>query len=325
MTIRIAQIVRACQHIASIRYVIYTCAAPLTKLFSCSFCGAGAQAGECQANPAYMMDSCKKSCGACHERPKEARRSGQRPSSGSSSSSSGGGSSSAGSRAGSRGPGGDASSGSRAAADKPATAADLLGDGAYALHVGKIAGKEKALHTARMDLKSARAWCDARGASCAGFTVAVAKPGPLPSGPQAVTFRRAAPSVTSDVGHVAFVRTAADSGTCAEAAGPGCVKATDAKKSSGGGGGSSSGGGGGGATSGESYSSGQMAAYYLRAAEIYSYDGRAKAQDVIDMVRAALPHLTQVLRSCARSLSHSLPLSVPCSLPLFLSIGTDPR
>ena len=31
-----------------------------------------------------------------------------------------------------------------------------------------------------------------------------------------------------------------------------------------------------------------MAAYYLRAAELYSYDGRPRAQDVIDMVRAAL-------------------------------------
>lgn len=273
MTMRIAQTVST---LPQQRLQPHVCAFDQASLlFSCL---SGARAGECQANPAYMMESCKKSCGACRDGPKETRRSGQRASSTRSST---------GSRGGSRGAGGDASSasGSRGAPDKPTAAVDILGDGAYALHVGKIAGKDKPLHSAQMDLKAAKAWCDARRATCAGFSVAVPKPGPLPTGAQTVVFRRAAPSVTSDVGHVAFVRTAADSGTCAEAAGPGCVKG-DAKGSSGGSGSGS--GATSGATSGEPYASAQMAAYYLRAAELYSYDGRPRAQDVIDMVRAAL-------------------------------------
>ena len=261
----------------------------LSLTISRAMYASGAAAGECQANPAYMMEACALSCGQCDKR---GRSSGARSSSAGSSGGGGGSKSSSSSGGSSTGSG----TGSARAPTGADTSSAMLGDGAYSLHVGRIAGKQAALHTGRFDLRGARAWCDARakGAAsqrCAGFSIAVPKPGPMPTGTLQVTFRREATAVADEVSYVSFIRAGKGSGTCSDGgSGRGCSSSSGSSSgSSGGSGGSGSGSAkGGGETSGEGYVNGQVAAYYLRAAEIFSYEGRAKAQDVIDQVRAAL-------------------------------------
>ena len=171
----------------------------------------------------------------------------------------------------------------RTKSDGAVSAGEMLGDGTYSLHVGKIVGgKQSLLHQGNFDLQGARKWCDARKTVCMGFSVAVPKPGPMPGGVLPIMFRREATSVADELSHVSFIRASAGSGTCAE--GGNC----------GGSGGKKGGGSGSGnraaaaATSGEAYQAAQIAAYYLRAAEVLSSEGRPKAQEVIDQVRAAL-------------------------------------
>ena len=55
------------------------------------------------------------------------------------------------------------------------TSDELLGDGAYELHLGRFGGGAKTLHTARLDLRAARAWCDSRPL-CKGFTAHLPEP-----------------------------------------------------------------------------------------------------------------------------------------------------
>ena len=81
-----------------------------------------------------------------------------------------------------------------------------------------------------------------------------------------VSFRRHASSVADDVSHVSYVRVgAAGSGaTCPEGLRSGesgeCVPASSG------------------------YASTQMAAYYVRTAELLSFVGKEKAQDVVEQV-----------------------------------------
>ena len=133
-------------------------------------------------------------------------------------------------------------------------AEDVLGDGAYALHAGRLQGTARALHSSMLSVQDARTWCDARP-SCAGFHFQVPKPTPLPAGRLYVTFQQeGALSVMDDVSWVAFVRS--DWGKCA---GPDCPAGGDGKAHT-----------------------AQVAGYYLRTAEIYSEAGAP--QDVIDQV-----------------------------------------
>ena len=215
-----------------------------------------------------MLQACRKSCGKCRptakpDQPKRQAGAG------------------AGTGAGSRPSGGGGGSGAQP--ERPANAAELLGDGAYSLHVGKIASKAAALHTGRFDLRGAKKWCDARPTTCAGFTVATPKPMPVPLGVLPVTFRRAAASIADDIGHVSYVRvTGSELGSCedggaregckpsapgASAAAPAAAPAEGDKSS---------------------WHARQVSAYYLRAAELLSYAGGSRAQDVVDQVRAAL-------------------------------------
>ena len=90
----------------------------------------------CEANAGYMQASCRESCGYC---------TGKGAGKGSGKSGGGGGG----------GDGGKASAG-------PVTSDELLGDGAYELHLGRFGGGAKTLHTSRLDLRAARAWCDSR-------------------------------------------------------------------------------------------------------------------------------------------------------------------
>ena len=229
-------------------------------------CPNWAAQGECQANPSFMLQSCKKSCGKCRQ---------PKPSAG-------------GGRSSSR----SSSQSSSTPAEKPASTAEILGHGSYSLHAGKIGGKGAALHMALLDLRSAKKWCDAK-AECAGFHIPVQSPAPAPTGLAQVTFRRQAASIVDDVAFVTYVKGAGPDGKCEERAGDGvragCTAAAayasskPAGQSAGGAGGESS------ASSDKSSWHGQqVAAYYLRVAEIYSYSGSSKAQEVVDQVRAAL-------------------------------------
>ena len=121
-------------------------------------CRAWAQMGECDANAGYMHASCRESCGLC-----SGKSSGRRGGAGSGGGGGGGGGGGSGGGGGGGGGGG------------PVTSDELLGDGAYELHLGRFGGGAKTLHTARLDLRAARAWCDSRPL-CKGFTAHLTEP-----------------------------------------------------------------------------------------------------------------------------------------------------
>jgi len=208
-----------------------------------SECAGWAESGECERNPAYMHVSCKKACGKC---PRASTSRPQKPSSDGAS---------------------KPSASASAAAPK---AEDILGDGTYSLHVGKLTGRS--LHSGPFTLQAAREWCDKRGRECAGFHVQVQKPTPMPAGPLFFQFRTSAPTVVDDLAWVSFVRTAGSTSAAGGSAGAGQCDEGDCK----------------GASAASSVHSTQVARYYLRAAELASYKGSAAAQEVIDQVRAAL-------------------------------------
>ena len=236
-----------------------------------------------------MMQSCRKSCGKCGKTSSTSAGSGSSSGSGGkrSSSSSGGGSSTAG--------------GSKKT-ERPATAADILGAGAYSLYVGKIAGRGVPIHQGRYDLRGARQWCDSHQSTCAGFTVQVEKPTPVPTGVLSVTFRKQAASIADDVNHVSYVRGGGGGGSCEDEGGgsrAGCAEAQafatsysaaapSSSSSSSEASAGSSGGGEGKAADTSTWHGKMVAGYYLRAAELISYQGSGKAQEVVDAVRAAL-------------------------------------
>lgn len=157
--------------------------------------------GECDANAGYMQVSCRKSCGVCPTKR-----------------SSGGAGAGAGARSRQSGSGGsgDSSGAGQKQEEKsagPVTSDELLGDGAYELHLGRFGGSKKSLHTGRFDLRGARAWCDARP-NCAGFTAQVAEP-------NAVTQAAGAPqpcrSASSSVTTATISGTATCTSTCTSA------------------------------------------------------------------------------------------------------------
>ena len=151
MTMRIAQTVST---LPQQRLQPHVCAFDQASLlFSCL---SGARAGECQANPAYMMESCKKSCGACRDGPKETRRSGQRASSTRSST---------GSRGGSRGAGGDASTrrapGELRISPLPRSTSSVM----VRMRCTLVKLRARTSHTRHRWISRLQAWCDARRAT----------------------------------------------------------------------------------------------------------------------------------------------------------------
>jgi len=141
------------------------------------------------------------------------------------------------------------------------SAESILGGGVYTLHAGRFGGAGGEIKKGMFDLEGAREWCD-QHKSCQGFAMTVNKPAALPSGTQRVSFRTMGGSIVDDVGSVAFVRTSAKGqGQCSGSDGDNCAPTDPAA---------------------------QVAAYYLRAAELLAEGGSQHAQDVIDQVRAAL-------------------------------------
>ena len=118
-------------------------------------CPNWAKAGECEKNPAYMLQACRKSCGKCG-RPASSsgKPSNTRPKAEA---------------------GANAEAGAGAASARTHSAEDVLGE-QYTLHMGKLAGNG-VLHTGRYDLIGARAWCDKKDV-CAGFSTQVRAPAP---------------------------------------------------------------------------------------------------------------------------------------------------
>ena len=146
----------------------------------------------------------------------------------------------------------------------PVTSDELLADGAYRLHAGRFSGKTT-LHTGRFDLRAARVWCDAKP-TCYGFTAELPEPQVPTQEAVRVVFRAAsqAESVVEDVLHVSFAKVRDGLLECDDHGSDDCRT----KKSS--------------------YRDAQLAAYYVRTAELYGEKGAKHAQDVINQVRAAL-------------------------------------
>ena len=202
-----------------------------------------------------MQASCRESCGYCTGK-------GAGKGSGKSGGGGGGGND-----------GGKASTG-------PVTSDELLGDGAYELHLGRFGGGAKTLHTARLDLRAARAWCDSRPL-CRGFTAHLAEPHATSQEVLRVSFVSNADSVVGTLDLTSYrKRGSAEAGvskTCPEGAaalalGPLALATCEEDKKA----------------DSQRWRAGQVAAYYLRAAEIFGERGAAAAQAVITQVRAAL-------------------------------------
>ncbi|KAL1519210.1 hypothetical protein AB1Y20_003507 [Prymnesium parvum] len=132
-------------------------------------------------------------------------------------------------------------------------AEEVLGGGAYSLHVGKL--KMVTLHLGNFDLGGARRWCDDHS-SCVGFAVHSATPSPLPHGVARYAFARTFSSIEEDVEWVSFVKGGLP-GQC------------EARACEGGG-----------------WHEKQVAKYYLRAAELLAE--KRQPQLVIDQIRYAL-------------------------------------
>jgi len=153
-------------------------------------------------------------------------------------------------------PGSDKTSAEKGDGSPKERIADILG--AYALNAGRLSGG-KELFSTRLDLPSARAWCDGRKA-CAGFTIVLderaQKDGagslPLPVGKVKVAFRDAGTSITSDLASATYIKGGAE-----ECKGSECGE------------------------------NAQLATYYMETAELLAEDG-TKPQALIEQVRAAL-------------------------------------
>ena len=105
------------------------------------------------------------------------------------------------------------------------TSDELLGDGAYELHLGRFGGGAKTLHTARLDLRAARAWCDSRPL-CKGFTAHLAEPHATSQEVVRVSFVSRADSVVNTLDLASYRKRAdgeaAVSKECPEGAAPSC-------------------------------------------------------------------------------------------------------
>uniref|UniRef100_A0A7S0NDQ3 DnaJ homolog subfamily C member 7 n=1 Tax=Phaeocystis antarctica TaxID=33657 RepID=A0A7S0NDQ3_9EUKA len=219
-------------------------------------CRAWAQMGECEANAGYMQASCRESCGYCTGK-------------------------GAGKGSGKSGGGGGGGNDAGKASAGPVTSDELLGDGAYELHLGRFGGGATTLHTSRLDLRAARAWCDSRPL-CRGFTAHLAEPHATSQDVVRVSFVSSADSVVGTLDLTSYRKRGEREGgvstkVCEEGKGLAamgelamatCVeeKKADAQK----------------------WRANQVAAYYLRAAELFSERGAAAAQAVITQVRSAL-------------------------------------
>ena len=199
-------------------------------------CAQWAANGECTNNPAYMLASCRKSCRQCVSGRSQREAGGQQQQQQQQHRS-------------------QQSQQSQRTA-KTAKSEDVLGAGAYSLHVGKLKMASKAiLHTGNFDLVGAREWCDARS-DCKGFSVHAVKPTPLPQGMVRCTFLKGVSSLDENLEWVSFVK----GGLPGQCEGSAC--------------------------SGNGWHEKQVAAYYLRTAERYAE--QKNAQGVIDQVRYAL-------------------------------------